>query len=63
MTTPAPTLATLNTRLASVEAQLTTKTAELNTFYLLWAAGLVFLMQVRHPLVALDRASRLPAIA
>ena len=44
MTTP--TLASLETRLAAVEASLTTKTAELQTFYLLWAAGLVFLMQV-----------------
>lgn len=45
MAATAPTLASLSTRLAAVEASMASKEAELNTFYLLWAAGLVFLMQ------------------
>ena len=40
------TLASVEARLATLEATVADKTAEADTFYLLWAAGLVFLMQV-----------------
>jgi hypothetical protein len=53
MAATAPTLASLSTRLAAVEASMASKEAELNTFYLLWAAGLVFLMQVKLRIPAL----------
>ena len=44
------TLSSVEARLATLEQTVADKTAEADTFYLLWAAGLVFLMQVAQPL-------------
>merc|ERR1719310_2630840 len=42
---PAPTLAALQARIASLEEVVATNAAENNTFFLLWAGAIVFLMQ------------------
>lgn len=41
-------MSTLDARVAALETALADKSAELDTFYLIWASGLVFLMQVRR---------------